>query len=493
MFKHVRAIVFAVAAVLSVAWAAPAVAAPTPWSFVDIGLHEEQGQELLIISGDLPDEVPLPYEAELAVPTGTQLQWIGEVLGGPPAQDPQLQYVKTTVGGSDIYKFTLTKSRTAQFEGVATGVTGTNGANQTTTLAWTAWQDVPSLRIYQRVPRGSQVVQPSEGASMQPGDESSSYYAKTLTNVKAGESVDLTFSYTLPAPGSTSATSGGSTSTITVIIMVGMAAMVVGLLFVAMRRKPATVEAPAQTESSHTPQPKQQSRPAKNEAAVEEVPVPKAGLNSKFLMLGAVGLLIVVMFTVLSDGSTVKDGKISKFFGATSPCSSTSIALMPNQGVDLTRRGKDIVDAFSGHDGVGDVTLTIATSTLDVTFCSSSQTQDSIRQIVEATGLVTLGAAPVASAPTTATVDPTGSKQTATVDTSSGTFDPGTVVLQAGLPAEIAFGQAAGCLTEVVFSSLGVTQSLTSGSTTVALPALEPGTYAFACAMGHQTGSVVVQ
>lgn len=39
--------------------------------------------------------------------------WIGEILGGPPAEDPQLPYVKTTVGDMDIYKFTLTKSRTA--------------------------------------------------------------------------------------------------------------------------------------------------------------------------------------------------------------------------------------------------------------------------------------------------------------------------------------------------------------------------------------------
>jgi hypothetical protein len=166
---------------------------------------------------------------------------------------------------------------------------------------------------------------------------------------------------------------------------------------------------------------------------------------------------------------------------------------MPNPGVDLAEQGRDIVDAFSGYDGIGDVTLTIDTATLDVTFCESSHTEESVRQIVEGTGLVSLAAAPVASAPTTATIDPTGTKQTATVDTSSESFDPGTVILKAGLPAEIAFGQAAGCITEVVFTTLGITQPLSTGQTTVALPALQPGTYAFACAMGHQTGSVVVQ
>lgn len=49
--------------------------------------------------------------------------WIGEILGGPPVEDPQLPYVKTTVCDTDIYKFTLTKSRTAQFDGIPTGMT----------------------------------------------------------------------------------------------------------------------------------------------------------------------------------------------------------------------------------------------------------------------------------------------------------------------------------------------------------------------------------
>ncbi|MRR11749.1 hypothetical protein EG835_04625, partial [bacterium] len=226
----------------------------------------------------------------------------------------------------------------------------------------------------------------------------------------------------------------------------------------------------------------------------EETETRKSGLlRPQYLIVGALMLVVVVTVSALSGGSSAKGDTITKFFGSTSPCTATSIGLMPKAGVDLTKQGGDIVDAFKGYDGIGDVTLTISASTLDVTYCESSHTEESIRQIVESTGLVTLAAAPVASAPTTATIDPTGTTQSATVDTSSGTFSPGTVILQSGLPTQITFGQAAGCLTEVVFPDLGITQSLSANATTVALPALSPGTYTYACAMGHQSGSVVVQ
>ena len=494
MFKHVRsAVVASLVALFVLSYAAPAVAAPSAWSFVDVGLHLENGQPLLLVSGDLPEDVPLPYEAELAVPSGTQLQWIGEILGGPPAEDPQLQYVKTTVGDMDIYKFTLTKSRTAQFEGFPTGMTGTAGEIQNTTIKWTAWQDLPSVRVSQRLPRGAQVAQASDGASMQAGDETYSRYSKTVTNAKAGDVVDLTFSYTLPTSAPSAGSSQSSTNVIVTVFMGAAALLLLGIVVVSMRQKAETrsSEPVAQAAPQERAPARQQPRTVE-EPAVESTPRP-GFLRPQSLIAGVLIMVVVVAVSALSSGGSVKNGKITKFFGSTSPCSSTSFALMPNPGVDLAEQGKDIVDAFSGYDGIGDVTLTIDTSTLDVTYCESSHTEESVRQIVEGTGLVSLAAAPVASAPATATIDPTGTKQTATVDTSSESFDPGTVILKAGLPSEIAFGQAAGCITEVVFTTLGITQPLSAGQTTVTLPALEPGTYAFACAMGHQTGSVIVQ
>lgn len=403
MFRRVRFVLASCLVLLAVTgFAAPALAAPSAWSFVDVGLHVEQGQTLLLVAGDLPEDVPLPYEAQLAVPSGTQLRWIGEILGGPPAEDPQLPYTKTTVGDMDVYTFTLTKSRTAQFEGIAAGMTGVSGQNQSTAIKWTAWQDLPSVRVSQRLPRGAQIVQPSEGASLQPGDETYSYYSKTVSNAKAGDVLDLSFSYTVSATAPAGSTSGASSSIIVPVFM-GAAVLLLGaLVLIAARRKPeaggalSAAEARPQEGDSAT----HQIEPSPVEEVAEELDVEPVGepsgrgtfLRPQFLMLGALVLMVVVAVSVISSGGSGNSGRISKFFGSTSPCTSVSLGLTPKPNVDLAERGEDIVDAFSGYDGIGDVTLTIASSTLDVTFCQSSHTEASIRQIVEGTGLVTLAA-----------------------------------------------------------------------------------------------------
>jgi hypothetical protein len=194
----------------------------------------------------------------------------------------------------------------------------------------------------------------------------------------------------------------------------------------------------------------------------------------------------------------VANGKITKFFGSTSECSSASVPIVANPGVDLAAQGGRILDAFKGQDGVGNVTLDVVRSTVDVGFCESSQSEDSVRRLLADTGLISLGASaaasgPGASAQGTSSVDPSGQKQTAIVDTSSGGFRPTTLVLKAGIPAEIAFGQGSGCLAEVVFPDLNIRQSLEGGPVMVKLPALEPGTYAFACGMDMQRGALVVE
>jgi len=82
--------------------------------------------------------------------------------------------------------------------------------------------------------------------------------------------------------------------------------------------------------------------------------------------------------------------------------------------------------------------------------------------------------------------------QRISVDVSTG-FDPNLIKLAAGVPAEITFGQGAGCFAEVMSRDLGFFQDLTSGPKTINLPALEPGTYEFACGMEMVFGSIVVE
>jgi len=486
-----------------------AFAAPTQWESVDVTVHEEQQQSKLLVSGELPAATTLPADAELAVPAGTQLQWVGEILGGDPSKDPELTYTKSSVDGMDVYQFTLTKSRSAQVEATIPATTSFDGTNYLTALKWTAWTTVPEVRLSQRIPSASQIVQASPGAAVQPGPTGYSYYGKTFNSPQKGDVLDLAFSYALtaapaPAAGGT-ASSGQSPSVLAPMIIVLIAVAGFGLAFFKVQQKLAAkaahkspVQLKAATSASHSRHAgtkagmrgKTQSGPAVEPTAPRRV--------RTLVPVLAIVVVFAIGFAVAgAKGSmaVVAEGKITRSFGAASACQSASLPLTANPGVDLNKQGEQLLTAFEGMEGVGEVTLDVAQSKIDLAWCESSQSEDSMRGAMTSTGLVTVGAGAqtAASAPITAALDPSGSKQTVAIDTSSGSFSPGQVVLKAGVPAELAFGQAAGCLSEVIITDLGINQDLTGGPATVSLPALEAGTYQFACAMGHQSGQLVIQ
>lgn len=87
-----------------------------------------------------------------------------------------------------------------------------------------------------------------------------------------------------------------------------------------------------------------------------------------------------------------------------------------------------------------------------------------------------------------------GDVQRITVDTSNG-YNPNVIKLAAGIPAEITFGQAGGCLAEVQSESLGFYADLTRGDAAVRIEAdvLQPGTYEFSCGMRMVFGTIVVE
>jgi len=89
-----------------------------------------------------------------------------------------------------------------------------------------------------------------------------------------------------------------------------------------------------------------------------------------------------------------------------------------------------------------------------------------------------------------ATVD--AGVQKIAVDASAG-FSPNVLKLQAGVPAEITFSQGGGCTASVYSAELGFQADLTGGAQTVQIPALQPGTYGFACGMDMVSGQIVVE
>ena len=79
------------------------------------------------------------------------------------------------------------------------------------------------------------------------------------------------------------------------------------------------------------------------------------------------------------------------------------------------------------------------------------------------------------------------------VDLSSGSYNPNVLILKAGVPSEITFGQSGGCTAQVMSQDLGFFEDLTAGPRTVKVGALEPGEYEFSCGMQMVFGKVVVQ
>lgn len=88
-----------------------------------------------------------------------------------------------------------------------------------------------------------------------------------------------------------------------------------------------------------------------------------------------------------------------------------------------------------------------------------------------------------------------GDVQRITVDTSAGYYNPNTITLTAGVPAEITFTEASGCLAEVQSADLDFYADLTNGGATVRIEAdtLAPGTYSFSCGMQMVFGTIVVK
>jgi plastocyanin len=93
---------------------------------------------------------------------------------------------------------------------------------------------------------------------------------------------------------------------------------------------------------------------------------------------------------------------------------------------------------------------------------------------------------------TTGTAAVAGGVQKIAVDVTT-VYNPNTIKLKAGVPAEVTFSQAQGCTQVVQSTDLGFSEDLSAGPKTVKLQGLQPGTYAFSCGMNMVFGKIVVE
>lgn len=214
--------------------ASTANAAPVAFREIDITSHPEQGATMLLVRGELPEETSLPATAELSVPEGAELSWVGEILGGDPSADPAVEYDKRTVDGMDVYGFTLKQARVAQIEVKVPDVAHWDGTDYAAAMVWRPTQDTAAVRMSVRIPQAAQVTQEATGAALEPGPEGFSYYSLTEKDVKAGQALELAFHYSAPAPTEAAVPAPASSSNGFALAIV-LALALGGMAFVATR------------------------------------------------------------------------------------------------------------------------------------------------------------------------------------------------------------------------------------------------------------------
>lgn len=394
MRNHSRTVVMLVTFLSAALFACPAAAAPLGWESMDVMLHQEQSRSVMLVTGVLPAATALPAEAELFVPAGSSIQWIGEILGGPPAEDPELQYTVSTVDGIDVYRVTLTQSRVAQVEVVAPASQTVDGKTYESLLTWTPGQDVPLVRLIVRVPSGAQVQEPVAGAAMQPGDAGYSYYVKSFETVKAGDPLELGFSYSLPAAPATGTSGAADSSPVVALVLVLGVLLIAAFVVVVVRRTPRRDQATDNGDDTHVIEPADMELEMVDTEDVDAEPDAGGGLSSagrrNLIAATVVGVLVVGTFIIGAQTTkpTLTENTITQTFSQGEPCLTSTIPLAVPGGADPQATAKTLFTALGPVRGLTAATYDIAASTIQVGFCESQTTEDAIRQALAVTGMV---------------------------------------------------------------------------------------------------------
>ena len=166
----------------------------------------------LIVSGTLPSTTALPATVSLALPSGLQVQWAGELLGGDPLNDPTAKYTTRRQGAWDVHDLTLTKARIGQIEAAYPSAVTVSDGITTATFQWTAPEAIKSVALSIRIPSGATLQSTAGGLVAGPASSSEVPYNVTVADVKPGQTLTATVVYK-QAAGSASASSSVSAGT----------------------------------------------------------------------------------------------------------------------------------------------------------------------------------------------------------------------------------------------------------------------------------------
>lgn len=393
MTRTTRALMACTLMIVAALAAGPAFAASIGWASVDLVLHDD-ATPMLIVSAQLPQDASLPVDVSLAVPAGAQVQWAGEVLGGPLEQDPTRVPSVVTSGTMDLQSFTVSEGYRAQVEALVPGAILMNDGVKVAALSWTAPQDIPVVNAMIRLPAGSEIATMTPGATIAPGPTGFQYLERSFTDVAAGDLLELSITYTPPAgaaagaPVSGTGAQGNSTSDALIpLLFIAAALGVAAMMFMSVKRKmsPSTAEETEVDSDS--------SAAAGGGVTVAADDAGDAEPARTTLPIGVITAIVAVVFVVgaavainLGTQPQVSNGTISAQIATVNECTRSTFSLAIPDGTSIEKASEEIFDALRMTTGIGLVTVYTDDPRVEVGYCESSNNEPAIRQVLTTTG-----------------------------------------------------------------------------------------------------------
>lgn len=236
-----RRLIVLLALVLAAVLPAGAVAAPdAPQGQLDVQLwmDADPGKAIAIVSIRLPEQAELPALVRIPIPTGTTIDWSGEIAGTDASGDVQREaQVKQSDGGS-YAQFTVEKSRRAQIE--VSGIAQQSDAVGTgARLEWVQSVPATAVAFSVRLPAGAKTVEIDPAPAGEPArnELGETLYTLPSQQLEVGEKTAIAVKYgTGVQTGGASAPSTPQAGTVVGVLAAILAVAFVALLVVLQRR-----------------------------------------------------------------------------------------------------------------------------------------------------------------------------------------------------------------------------------------------------------------
>lgn len=203
---------------------------------VQVGVDDQQGVLIAIVSVKVPDSVALPVRVRVPVPVGATTQWAGEVLGADPSADPQRDYTLKSGEGAQYAEFVLSQGHQGQIDTFMPAVTSGDPISAKATFVQSVPSSVTAFAV--RMPAGAGNVRTEPAAVGAPEFNSAgeSLYVLPAKNMAAGEKTEISISYTKGAASSSTAPSGSSGWTPLIVLLSGVIVVILAVAASIARR-----------------------------------------------------------------------------------------------------------------------------------------------------------------------------------------------------------------------------------------------------------------